>query len=404
MYLSKGKLNMAIVCRWSFPNDNGGVAMHNWLLNRALKNEMHVSFICLKVPNQSVVYNKTDVRALHFSLESFPKLYSVFRGFFLRRLLRTFIDLHVSWKIFRILSKEKFQVVEFMDIHSEGFFTLMFRRFMHIKPKIVVRSHTPWLLLKTGYHNLGKKSESSFLAKLSEKFCFQLADAITTPSNHLRNELISRFPDLENKINAIPNIVDVDHFGSYSKASCTLKGFTFLHVGRFEAAKGVITLIKAFCLVSKKLPGVKLVNVGSPRGEALQECLNLLKDASLEERVTFTGYVPYENLPSYYQMSNAVIVSAEIYESFSYTVAQAMAAGRHVILSDSGGMPETVNYGQFGSIYPVGDYEALAKQMELAIGNPIFKRADSIKFCTERYSGKVLGPVYFDFYSKLNES
>ena len=124
----------------------------------------------------------------------------------------------------------------------------------------------------------------------------------------------------------IPNIVDTDHFMPLPREMN--KPFTFLHVGRFERAKGVVTLTKAFIEFAKVNKDCILINVGVPRGPVYKYCHELLKGANMINKVKFAGFVPYDKLPGFYANADAVVVASEIYESFSYTVAQAMACGK----------------------------------------------------------------------------
>ena len=68
---------------------------------------------------------------------------------------------------------------------------------------------------------------------------------VTTPSKDLKNCLMHLYQLPNEKITVIPNIVDTDHFRPHFDQNDN-RPFTILHVGRFERAKGVITLIKAF--------------------------------------------------------------------------------------------------------------------------------------------------------------
>ena len=72
-------------------------------------------------------------------------------------------------------------------------------------------------------------------------------------------------------------------------------------------------------------------------------------------KVSFSGHIPYNELLKYYNNSDIVVVPSEIYESFSYTVAQAMACGKVVIASQIGGIPETTDNGKAGIPFTPGD-------------------------------------------------
>lgn len=126
---------------------------------------------------------------------------------------------------------------------------------------------------------------------------------------------------------------------------------------------------------------------------------NLIKRAAgLEEQLTFTSFVPYEELPRCYAMTDAVIVPPEIYESFSYTAAQAIACGKKVIASDSGGMPETLSNGKHGLIFLKADHSSLTKEMETSLNKNI-STEELKRFAQNSYSIESLREKFLSFYN-----
>ena len=53
------------------------------------------------------------------------------------------------------------------------------------------------------------------------------------------------------KIKVIPNILDEEHFKPMEKEPSNC--FNILHVGRFERAKGIETLLEAFIALTKNI-------------------------------------------------------------------------------------------------------------------------------------------------------
>ena len=73
-----------------------------------------------------------------------------------------------------------------------------------------------------------------------------------------------------------------------------------------------------------------------------------------------SGAVEHSKLPALYPRADVCVVPALQYESFSYTCAQAMAAGKPVIATRIGGMSETVEDGRTGLIVEPDNAAALA--------------------------------------------
>ena len=118
----------------------------------------------------------------------------------------------------------------------------------------------------------------------------------------------------------------------------------------------------------------------------------------------FKGFISYDKLPAYYNQCDLVVVPSEIYESFSYTVAQAMACGKPVIASNIGGIPETLNNGNAGILFEPGNFEDLIEKIEFLILNKnerkyLGKKARAHIF--DNYSIEILEPKYIRYYKSL---
>ena len=134
-----------------------------------------------------------------------------------------------------------------------------------------------------------------------------------------------------------------------------------MHIGRFTKSKGVLTLIKAFIELAKNYKDISLTFVGKTDQKIFNRCNNLLIEKKLDHRVNFKKFVSYELLPDFYEKANLIVVPSEIYESFSYTVAQGMACGKIVIASNLGGIPETIDHGKAGLLFEPGDTQDLIR-------------------------------------------
>ena len=204
-------------------------------------------------------------------------------------------------------------IVEFMDIHSESYYLLKNKN--KLKPRIIIRSHTPWSLLEKYYSKNEKKYLDSKMIYRREQFCFQRCDGITVPSTNLKNQLVKLFKIDQEKIFVIPNIIDVNHFKITMKKR-HLETFNILHIGRFMRSKGVVTLIKAFIELGKNYKDISMTLIGKTDQRIFKRCEQLLIKNNLNHRVFFKKFVSYELLPDFYEKANVIIVPSEIYESF----------------------------------------------------------------------------------------
>lgn len=118
--------------------------------------------------------------------------------------------------------------------------------------------------------------------------------------------------------------------------------FVVLFCGRLEPDKGIHKLLDAISSLSD--PHIKLLIVGSPFFGRTQSSPFLKKleaqARALDSRVRFTGFIQNDNLPDYYRLADLVCVPTMVQEAAGLVAIEAMACGRPVLATRSGGMPE----------------------------------------------------------------
>lgn len=136
-----------------------------------------------------------------------------------------------------------------------------------------------------------------------------------------------------------------------------------LYFGRLSYEKGVKTLIDAAVSTDSRL-----VILGTGPVEA--ELKEYAKDAP---NVEFKGFQTGDALKNFVRNSRCVVLPSEWYENGPYSAMEAMAAGKPLIVSGNGGLPELVTEGENGYIY-TGGSEALAKciQKLLALDEAVY--------------------------------
>ena len=118
----------------------------------------------------------------------------------------------------------------------------------------------------------------------------------------------------------------------------------FLYTGRLCREKGALELARAF--VEANLPNARLVLVGSSWFGGSQESAyqRQIREAltPVRERVIFTGFVPYADMPRYYAAADVAVMPSVWDEPSGLTVLEAQAAGLPLITTASGGIPQNV--------------------------------------------------------------
>lgn len=130
-----------------------------------------------------------------------------------------------------------------------------------------------------------------------------------------------------------------------------------LHVGTLQPRKNIPVLIEAMAQLAD--PELKLVLVGG-KGWLYDDIFRQVQALGLAERVIFTGYVPDDELPLWYNAAE-LLVFPSVYEGFGLPVVEAMACGTPVIAANCSSIPEAV--GEAGLLFAPDDVETLVKQM-----------------------------------------
>lgn len=154
------------------------------------------------------------------------------------------------------------------------------------------------------------------------------------------------------------NCVDVQHFASPSvesrnsvrkKYNISERNIVFLFSGRLTAEKGAKELLRSFVDVAKKNKDVHLVIAGSfffnsditSRFE--RELWELSRQPQLQGRITFTGFVDYEKMPDLYAAADVCVMPSIWDDPAPLAIIESLAAGKPIITTSSGGIPEYVN-------------------------------------------------------------
>jgi glycosyltransferase involved in cell wall biosynthesis len=118
-----------------------------------------------------------------------------------------------------------------------------------------------------------------------------------------------------------------------------------MYSGRIQESKGVKILAEAFMEI-EKYSNLVLIIVGSSEFKnsklgALYKEIN--KVSNLKNRIIFSGYIDYIDMPYMYNLADLVVVPSLYPEAFSLVALEALSSGLPVIVSDSGGTQEVIN-------------------------------------------------------------
>ena len=173
---------------------------------------------------------------------------------------------------------------------------------------------------------------------------YESAFRIITVSDYIANRVRSINPNCT-KTATVHNGIDLQKFSVGEQANKS-DSFTLLFSGRVTKEKGIMELIDAMLQLSA-YPDIRLLVVGSSfYGNVNNEntFFKTLQDkaSTLNDRLTFTGFIPYEQMPRYVQTADVAVIPSVWDDPFPTTVLEAQAMGKPIISTRRGGIPEEV--------------------------------------------------------------
>lgn len=202
------------------------------------------------------------------------------------------------------------------------------------------------------------------------------------------------------RLRVLPNGIDLEEFRGVAP-SPPHPGLRLLFVGRvYPRQKGLDTLVDALARLPPSL-GAELRVVGEDWGaraglEARARRLGVL------DRITFTGRVPRAELLTEYGRSDLVVVPSR-FEPFGIVLLEAMAAGRPVVASRTGGIPEVVEEDRTARLVSPGDPVELSEALTALGEDPGRARAlgEAGRERVVRFSWPVLAPRFVELFQEL---
>jgi glycosyltransferase involved in cell wall biosynthesis len=176
-----------------------------------------------------------------------------------------------------------------------------------------------------------------------------------------------------------------------------------LYVGRVAKIKGIGLLLQA---ASNLNVSYHLIIAG-PDGGYLNDAIQLARKLNMRDRVTFTGELHRTALTALYRICDIFVLPSYGGEAFGITLAEAMACGKPVIASKTGGIPELVHNGEEGYLVQAGNPAQLRDRLQtLAWSNGLRtemgrkgrKRIDA------RYTWEKIGGQYLRLVNDMEQT
>jgi glycosyltransferase involved in cell wall biosynthesis len=200
----------------------------------------------------------------------------------------------------------------------------------------------------------------------------------------------------QGEVEVLGNMVDVDFFRPASKA---LPGspFHFASIAYLRPQKGMDVLLQAFRnAFDGSQVQLSIAGEGPERARLERQAIAL----GIEDQVNFLGALDRLEVRDLIRSSH-VVVSASRVETFGITMIEAMACGKPVIATASGG-PESFLSEQDGIVIPIENAPALASAMTEMKNNYIHYQPEEIRArCVNRFSETAIVTRLEEIYAEL---
>jgi N-acetyl-alpha-D-glucosaminyl L-malate synthase BshA len=241
------------------------------------------------------------------------------------------------------------------------------------------------------------------------RYAIQESDGVTAISNYLREKTIADF-NVTRPIETISNFVNCDVYTPFTDAvqrekACERRRHfaapdepILMHLSNFRPVKRVTDVVKLFALVARERPA-QLVLVGDGPDRSQVEWL--AHDLGIHSRVHFLG--KQDRVNELLALADLFLMPSEL-ESFGLAALEAMACKVPTIATRVGGVPELIDDGVTGLLFPVGDVEAMAAGALGLLNDPArlnAMREAARKTAQKRFCANLVVPRYVRFYEQI---
>ena len=223
------------------------------------------------------------------------------------------------------------------------------------------------------------------------------ADFIVALSESVRQDMMKNYGVPPEKIETIYNSCNErlkDLAGVTDNRFC-LHGDFIVTMGRIVFQKGQWHLIRAFSLVHKKYPDLKLVVLGNGEDELAKKVLALPEKLGIKDSVIFPGYITN---PHQIISKSKMFVFPSLYEGLGNVLLEALVCGKAVISTDCmSGPREILAPGTDLSITEKRQLKGISEE-RYGVLIPAFDQVEDVDLVEVSENEKVLADAILDLY------
>ena len=234
----------------------------------------------------------------------------------------------VAWMVRKIAAEAHAPVV--MTAHTDYAY-YVFRRF-----------HTAWPV-RTLMKGLGK-------------IVYRNTAAVIAPSEKVRS--FAQVQTILDRVMLVPNGIKLEQYqrpvSTEEKAALFQRyglqdnGCTLVMVTRVSHEKNILEILRFLPALCREIPQAQLIIVGD--GKERRRLERYCRKNGLQDRVVFTGLIPFTEVYRYYAMGD-VFVSASVFEVHSMSYLEAMSCGLPLVCREDASLRGVLEDGENGFIY-----------------------------------------------------
>ena len=221
--------------------------------------------------------------------------------------------------------------------------------------------------------NSGIHDETQRYINDSEWLLTYEASEVIVNSNFMKNDIQRLFGLPFEKINVIPNGINLNNFTGIERDYDFRRQYAMdnekiiLYVGRLVYEKGIQYLIGAMPKILNNYHDAKLVICG--RGGMMDELKQEAHNLGIDNKVYFAGYCDSKKVQKMYKCAD-VAVFPSTYEPFGIVALEGMLSGTPTVVSDVGGLNEIVEHGVTGMKSYAGNSNSIADSVLALLFDP----------------------------------
>ena len=238
------------------------------------------------------------------------------------------------------------------------------------------------------------------------RYAIQESDGVTCISDYLKEITVADF-GVTRGIEVVTNFVNCDVYTPIEdeavRAAARLRlaapgEAILMHLSNFRPVKRVVDVVRIFARVLRETPA-QLILVGDGPDRSAAEWL--AHDLKIHAKVHFVG--KQERVNELLPLADILLMPSEL-ESFGLAALEAMACKVPSVATRVGGVPELIDDGVTGLLYPVGDIASMSLGvLDLLKDHERMRemREAGRRTAQKRFCASLVVPQYVRYYEKV---